>query len=140
MRTTFAAGAVCLACSGAMSASAHVSQSGEACHMGPAPMSSGTVVEQWHCHKGPDVEALERHRKQQCAKRLAKLRRAIEQLDNPYARKVLAKKCSDRSSKVGKHICAGAEKQYRANLKGRQSYVEWRRAKAAQICRPGEMI
>lgn len=51
----------------AASAAAHVSENGEPCHMGPHPMSSGTIAEQWHCHKPkPAVSKAELHRQRMC--------------------------------------------------------------------------
>lgn len=65
-------------------AAAHESIDGTACHMGPAPMATGTVVEQWHCHKNP-VEAAERKRRHQCKRRLAKLQKALDRNNEPLA-------------------------------------------------------
>lgn len=119
---------------------AHESQDGSPCHMAEAPMSTGTIVTQWHCHKAPDVEAMERVRKAGCESRLKKLRRAIAQLGTPYGKRKLAKKCVDRTSPAGKAICATAEKRHAAVQRGLQAAADMRRRKAAELCKLGEMI
>lgn len=126
-------------------AGAHETKDGSPCHMGKTVKPTGTVVYQRHCHGTRDVEreeAMERARKAGCKKRLVELHWALRNLESRYAKKKLAKKCAARANPlaVDKLICDRARKQYQVNLAAKQAHVERRRAEAAKVCKPGEML
>ena len=94
----------------------------------------------WHCHPhGPTPAEQERDRKAECKKLLKKIQEWKDDINNPYRRKVLAKKCVDQETPVGKHICDYAQKNERKFVAGMRRNIEHYRRKAAQVCTPSEM-
>ena len=120
-------------------APAHEGEGGEPAHMGV--ISDG--IDQWHEHPTAESLAAEReeNRRWQCSNRLAEWRRYTNSADgaDAYAYRKMTEKCADQETDVGKHICKGAQRDYKNNRAGLMAGIRARHDRAAEVCKPEEM-
>ena len=133
MIRVFTFGAFCLALT--VPASAHESEGGEACHMGPHRTSSGAIMEMWGCHKRP--QTIDRRASPACERAKQKLMQARQMPMSRHEKRVrldIPVYCADTTERGHAELCESLRRKILSFEASKRSSFAWWRKKVATDC------